>query len=99
MPASLEFLRGVLGFIGVACAYMLGRAIGLARKGQPQRRIYSWVIRTVICLGAVALRHPIDVEDIAVWSLAVVAFGAAFWDASRARKEEPVKLEIYPDDH
>jgi len=99
MPVSMEFLRGVLGFIGVACAFMLGRTAGLVRRGQLKpTRLYGWIIRTLLCLGAIAIRHTVDVADIASWSLSAIVFALAFRDASHETKEEPVKLEIYPDE-
>jgi hypothetical protein len=99
MPLSLEFLRGVLGFIGIACAFMLGRAAALVRKGrQRPARLYAWIVRTLLCLGAIAIHHSIDGAAIMSWALSAVAFAGAFWDASREKKQEEIKLAINPDD-
>lgn len=99
MPPSLEFLRGVLGLIGIGCAFMLGRTTGLVRKGEVKsKRLYAWIFRAVLCLGAISIRHEIDAADIGVWTLAVVAYAVGFWDTSRQKKDQEVKLEIYPDD-
>src|SRR5215471_358603 len=45
MPASFEFLRGVLGIIGLGCAYMAGRAFAMFQKGAVKiGRLYGWII-------------------------------------------------------
>src|SRR5579872_1740571 len=99
MPVSMEFLRGVLGLIGIGCAYMMGRSAGAVRKGwQKPTRLYGWIIRAFLCLAALTIRHAIDVAAIASWTLAAVAFAVALWDASREKKQEEVKLTIFPDD-
>ena len=55
MNVPMEFLRGVLGLLGLACAYMTGRTFAAVRKGwHKPSRLYGWIIRTVLCLGAVA---------------------------------------------
>jgi len=48
MPVSLEFIRGIAGFIGIGCAYMMGRSLVLFRQGRErQMRFYAWIFRTV----------------------------------------------------
>jgi hypothetical protein len=94
----MEFLRGVLGLFGIACAYMTGRSAIAIRKGwEKPGRLYSWIIRTVLCLGAMAFRFPLDFADMAAWSLAAVAFGAALWNTSRVKKEEDLTSTIFPE--
>ena len=69
MPVSFEFLRGIVGVIGIGCAYVTGRAFVLYRKGiQKQFRFFGWIFRTVLCLMAVGLRHRIDFAAIAIWA-------------------------------
>jgi hypothetical protein len=98
MPVSFEFLRGVLGLLGIACAYMTGRSYIAIRKGwEKPSRLYSWVIRTVLCLAAMAFRFPLDFTDIMAWSLAAVAIGVAIWNTSRERKEEDLTDTIFPE--
>ena len=97
MPVSLEFMRGILGFIGIGCAYMLGRSAVAVRRGlQKQSKLVGWAIRVLLCLGAVSFRHPVDAADICVWSLSAIAFAAAAWDASREKKEEDLTKAIFP---
>ena len=99
MSVPIEFLRGVLGLLGMACAYMTGRTAAAVRKGwHKPSRLYGWIIRTVLCLTAVAFRYPLDVVDVIVWALAAVAFSAAYWDTSRERKPGDVTRTIFPDE-
>jgi hypothetical protein len=94
---SYEFLRGVLGVIGVACAFLAGRTCFAVRKGRVKlSRLYAWVIRSAACLGAMIIRHPLDVVAIAVWTLAAVAFAVAYWESSRERPPEDLTDQIFP---
>jgi hypothetical protein len=98
MPVSMEFLRGVLGLFGVACAYMTGRSVAAVRRGwQKLPRLYGWIIRAVLCLGAVAFRYPLDSVDILVWTLSAVAFAVAFWATSREPPREDLTSTIFPE--
>lgn len=98
MPVSMEFLRGVLGLCGIACAYMAGRSVIAVRRGwQKVSRLYGWVIRAVLCLGAMAFRFPVDAVDILVGGVAAVAFGAAMWNTSRAKPAEDLTSTIFPE--
>ena len=98
MPVSMEFLRGVLGLLGVASAYMAGRSAVAVRKGwQKISRLYGWIIRSVLCLLAVAFRFPLDFVDILVWTLALVAFTVAFWSTSRQKPQEDLTHTIFPE--
>ena len=99
MPASIEFLRGILGIIALGCAYMAGRSVVAVRKGwQKRSRLYGWVIRTVACLVAVAFRHSLDGVDIGVWALAACAVAAAMWRTSREKPPEDLTRRIFPDE-
>ena len=98
MPVSMEFLRGVLGLLGIGCAYMTGRSAVAVRKGwQKPGRLYGWIIRAVLCLAAMAFRFPLDFVDILVWALAAVAFSAALWNTSREKPEEDLTSTIFPE--
>jgi hypothetical protein len=95
----MEFLRGVLGLLGVACAYMMGRTVAAVRKGwHIPSRLYGWIIRTVLCLTAVAFRYSLDVVDLLVWALAAAAFSFALWGASREKEPEDLTHTIFPDE-
>jgi hypothetical protein len=97
MAVPIEFLRGVLGVIAVGCAYMTGRTAAAVRKGwQKPARLYGWTIRLLVCLAAVAFRHPVDIVDVIIWALAAVAFSAALWGTSREKKPEDLTSTIFP---
>jgi hypothetical protein len=95
----MEFLRGVLGLIGIGCAYMVGRSVVAVRQGwQKPSRLYGWIVRTILCLAAIVIRHSIDAAAIAIWSLSAIAFAVALWNASREKKQEDLTHTIFPDD-
>jgi hypothetical protein len=101
MAVPIDFLRGLIGVIGIGCAYMLARAIVGVRTGQARvSRVYGWVIRLTLCLAAVWYpeRGSVDTADVAIWLLAVAAFAVAYWEASRVKKEEDLAHEIFPDE-
>ena len=100
MPVSLEFLRGIVGIIGIGCAYMTGRAFALYRQGlQKQFRFFGWVFRTTLCMVAVGLRHPVDASCIVIWALSGLAFGLSAWQRLRPRPpEEDLTKQIFGDD-
>jgi hypothetical protein len=92
-----EFLRGFLGLLALACAYMTGRTLVALRKGQLKvSRLYGWVIRTVLCLLALSFRHPVDGVSLTIWALVLLAFGGGFWQASHQRPPEDLTNEIFP---
>jgi hypothetical protein len=98
MHVPIEFLRGVLAFLGGGCAYMTGRAAAAVRKGwHKPSRLYGWIIRTAVCLAAIAFRHPLDAVDIVVWVLMAAAFSSAFLTTSREKKPEDLTQTIFPD--
>ncbi len=96
MPASLEFLRGVLGVLCVLFAHMAGRSGASVRKGrQKVSRLYAWVLRATVCGVGVGLRHSLDAIDLGVWVLGAAAFAVGWWDASREKKAEDLSREIF----
>src|SRR5437879_5875280 len=97
MGVNFEFLRGTLGIIGLACAYMAGRSLVAVRKGwQKLSQLYGWLIRAFVCLSAIVFRHPIDTIAIAIWSLSVVAFAVAWWQTSRQKPPEDLSRNLFP---
>jgi len=100
MPVSFEFLRGALGVIGLACAFMTGRAVAGARKGwMKPARVTPWLVRDAICLGALAIRHAVDAVAVVVWSLAVVAGAGGYLVTSRRKPPEDLTRQIFPDEN
>src|SRR5215472_10542454 len=96
MPVSLEFLRGVLGVLGVIFAHLAGRSGAKVRRGkQKLSGFYAWLIRAGACIIAVSIRHELGVLDVTVWVLCAAAFVLGWWDASRARQEEDLTQQIF----
>jgi len=98
MPVSFDFLRGLIGLLGIGCAFMLAQALVNLRKGRGKLgRFYAWLIRTGLCLGAVALRHAVDVAAVTIWTLAAAAFAGGYWEASREKKPEDLTRTMFPE--
>ena len=99
MHVPIEFLRGLIGFIGIGCAYLAGRSTVAVRKGwQKRSRLTGWILRMVLCFAAVAFRHPLDFADVAVVALGAVAFSAAVWNTSHEKPPEDLTHTIFPDE-
>jgi hypothetical protein len=97
MPVSFELLRGMMSIIGLACAYMAGRALAaFHRQEQPISRLYGWIIRTVLCLAAIVFRHTVDLTAMAVWGMATVLFGVAYMHTLHRKPPEDLTDEIFP---
>jgi hypothetical protein len=92
-----EFLRGVLGLLGLGCAYMSGRSLASVRQGaiKPARH-FAWLIRTLLCLAALAFRHTVDTVAIVIWSLAAATFAAGFWQAGHQKPQADIAKELFP---
>lgn len=94
---STEFLRGFLGLLGLACAFMAGRTAAAVRRGQLKLpRFYGWLIRTLLCMLALSFRHPVDNLSVIIWALALVSFGGGYWQASHQKPSEDLTHEIFP---
>jgi hypothetical protein len=97
MPVSFEFLRGVLGIIGLACGYMAGRSLLAVRRGWHKlSTLYGWILRAVVCLGAIVFRYPVDSVAITIWALSALAFGAGYWQAMHRKPPEDLSQDIFP---
>jgi len=100
MPLPIDFMRGLVGVIGIGCAFMLGRAVVALRRGQARiSKLYGWLIRLILCMAAVwyPVRGSIDAVDLVVYGLAAAAFAAGYWDAARVKEQEDLTHEIFPD--
>jgi hypothetical protein len=97
MPASFEFLRGVLGVLCILFAHMAGRTgAAVHKKQQKVSRLYGWVLRTLACAAGVGLRRSIDGIEIGVWALSLLAFALGWWNVAREKKEEDLTTQIFP---
>ena len=95
----MEFLRGLLALLGMAAAYMAGRSTVAVRKGwQKPSRLYGWAIRTLVCVVAVAFRHPLDTVDLMVWALGAVAFAGGMRSVLRQKAQEEPPPRIFPNE-
>jgi hypothetical protein len=95
----MEFLRGLLGFLGMGAAFMTGRSAVAVRKGwHKPSRLYGWAIRTVVCVVAVAFRNRVDTVDLIVWGLAALAFAVGVRSALRQKPPEDLTRQIFPDE-
>ena len=98
MAVPLEFLRGLLGLLGMGAAFMAGRSAVAVRKGwQKLSRLYGWAIRTVVCVVAVAFRNPVDTVDLIVWGLVAAAFAGGMRSVLRRKPPEDAP-RIFPDE-
>ncbi len=98
MPLPLDFLRGLIGSLGIGCAFLLAQSLVLLRKGRGKLgNFYAWLIRTGLCLGALAIRHAIDIEAAVIWTLAAAAFAVGYWQASHEKKPEDLTRTIFPE--
>jgi hypothetical protein len=99
MNVPLEFLRVLVGLIGLLCAWQGGRTAAAASQGRLRlTRVYGWVIRCLVCLLALVFRHPIDVVSIVFWVLAVAAAGAGWWILKHQSPPEDNTHVIFPDE-
>src|SRR5262245_60031201 len=97
MPDSFEFMRAVLGLIGLGCAYMAGRSFAAYRKGwQKLSKLQGWILRAVVCLAGIAFRHEIDRVAIAVWAVAAGGFVMGYWQMAHQKPPEDLSRDIFP---
>jgi hypothetical protein len=98
MDVSFEFLRGVLGVLGIFFAYLAGRTGAQVRKGQQKLiRFYGWVIRAAVCLIAISIRHELGALEIAIWILSAASCAVGWWNAAHARPPEDLSHQIFPE--
>jgi hypothetical protein len=97
MAVPTEFLRGLLGFLGMSCAFIAGRSAVAVRKGwQKPSKLYGWAVRTLVCVVAVAFRNPVDTVDLIVWGMAAVAFAGGVLSVLRQKPPEDLTPRIFP---
>lgn len=98
MAVSFEFLRGVLGVLGVFFAYLAGRAGAQVRKRQSKPRNFTaWVLRAAVCLVAISIRHELGALDIAIWVVSAASFAVGWWNAANAKPPEDLSHQIFPE--
>jgi len=78
---------------------MAGRTLAAVRNRTVKAgRHYAWVIRAIVCLSAIAFRHPADLLFIAAWVIAAGAFSAGLWLALHQKPPEDLSHDIVPHD-
>jgi hypothetical protein len=93
----MALLRGLLGLIGLGCAFMAGST--LERKGPAKAgRHYAWMARAVVCLAVLGFRHVPDAWLMTVWALAAAAFAGGWWQAAHRKPPEDLSQDIIPRD-
>src|ERR1017187_6407774 len=100
MPVPIDFMRGLVGLIGIGCAFMLARVVAAFREGQVRiSKLYGWLIRLTLCMAAVwySVRGSIDTADLVIFAPAAASFAAGYWDATRVKEQEDLTHEIFPE--
>jgi hypothetical protein len=99
MPyVPIEFIRGVLGLLCLFFGYMGGRAAAAVARGQLRLpRLYTWILRMVVCSGALVIRHPLDNLAVAVWVVELAAFAAGYWMVLHRKPPEDLTHQIFPE--
>jgi len=95
MPIPLDFVRVLLGLLGLFFAHFLGRSIVRVRRGGRARSLYGWLIRTAITVGAILWRRGLDGISIGALTLAAVALVVGAWDEQRPKPEEDLTREMF----
>lgn len=92
-PVPIQFLRLLLGALAMFFAYALGRAATrLHNAGQPMAKALTWVLRTVVTLGAILWTRGFDTLGVVVIALAAASLAAGIYLESRPRETEEIHL-------
>jgi hypothetical protein len=86
-------MRVLLGLLAMFFAYELGRAATrLHNAGQPMVRALTWVLRTVVSLGAILWTRGFDVVGVVMMGLAAVSLALGVYVESRPHRSDEVHL-------
>lgn len=89
----IQFMRVVLGLLAMFFAYALGRTLTrLHNAGQPKVRALTWVLRTVVALGAIVWTRGLDPVGIVLIALAAVSLAVGVYLESRPHESEEIHL-------
>jgi hypothetical protein len=92
-PVPIQFLRVLLGLLAMFFAYALGRAATrLHNAGQPVARALTWLLRTVVSLGAVLWTRGFDPIGTAMLALAGASLAAGIYLESRPHHSDEIHL-------
>ena len=74
-------------------AYALGRAATrLHNAGQPMAKALTWLLRTVVALGAVLWTRGFDLVSIVMIALAAATLAAGVFLESRPHRSDEIRL-------
>ena len=89
----MQLLRVLLGLLAMFFAYALGRAATrLHNAGQPMAKALTWLLRSVVTLGAILWTRGFDWVGMAALALAAGSLGAGIYLESRPRRTEEIHL-------
>ena len=89
----MQFLRLVVGMLGVLFAYSLGRSVTrLRRNKQPVAKALTWFLRTAAALLAILWTGGFDALGIVLLSLIALSCAAGVYLEKRPRKAEEIHL-------
>jgi hypothetical protein len=92
----LDVLRGFLGLLCLFFAHFLGRAMVRVRvRHEPLRKLYGWLVRTLITVFAILYRRGFDSIAIAALALAAASLAAGVWDEYRPKREEDLTGQMF----
>ena len=95
----IQLLRVLLALIGIGSAFMAGYTEAAVRRGRVKSgRHYAWMVRALVCLGALAFRHAFDTVMIGAWAFAAIAFAGGLWQATHQKPPEDLSHDIVPRD-
>ncbi len=89
----IQFLRLIVGLLGMLFAYGLGRAaVRLRRNGQPVTKALTWVLRTSVAVLAILWTGRFDALGIVLLALIAASCAAGVYLETRPRKTEEIHL-------
>jgi hypothetical protein len=95
-PVPIQLLRVLLGLLAMFFAYALGRAATrLHNAGQPIARAFTWLLRTVVSLGAILWTRGFDLVGIAMIALSAATLGAGVYVESRPHHSD--RIHLFPE--
>jgi cytochrome c oxidase assembly factor CtaG len=90
---QFQVVRVVVGLLAMFFAYGLARVSArLRRERQPMRKALTWLLRTILALGAILWTGGFDAVGILMVALSAVAFAGGILLELRPRHEEEIHL-------
>ena len=95
----IELLRVLLALIAIGSAFMAGHTEAAVRQGRIKtRRHYVWMARAMVCLAALAFRHPFDSIMSVALSFSAIALSRGWWRGMHQKPPEDNSHDIVPRD-